>query len=103
MNRPERDYRMGLVPAAFALLCLGISVSVADQLTVSYVDENSQAQNLVVDSTSSQADLALAADLLNEYGVALALDTTAGTGTIVDLAVAMAGVLVGSKETLITW
>ena len=67
-----------------------ISTAVAEQVTLSYVDAQTGAQTLTVDANSSTADLALAAALLGENGVGVVHDPNTGSGTLADIAGAMA-------------
>ena len=90
MNRPNFGYGVGSTLAVLALLLSGISISLADQVIITYVDGNSQSQTLVVDANSPEDELNLAAVLLNEYGVDISLDSGAGTGSIAQIAGAMA-------------
>ena len=78
---------------AFTTLLLfvaGISTALAEQVTLSYVDAGTGAQTLTVDANSSAADLALAAALLGEDGVGISHDPNNGTGSLADIAGAMA-------------
>ena len=69
----------------------GVSTALADQLTLTWIDAGSQAQSLTVDTNSSAADLALAAGLLGEFGVGLGHDPLNGSGTLAQIAAALAG------------
>lgn len=80
---------------AVVLLLASISSALADQLTLTWIDADSNAQTLTVDTTSSAADLALAAGLLGEFGVGLVHDPLNGTGTLAEIAAAMAGAAPG--------
>jgi hypothetical protein len=62
----------------------------ADQVSISYVDANSQAQTLTVDASSAAVDLELAASLINGMGVAVVHDSSIGIGSLADIAAAMA-------------
>jgi hypothetical protein len=75
--------------AALLVLVIGMSTAWAGQLTLSYVDANG-AQTLTVDKDSSNADLALAASLLGEDGVGLVHDADNGSGTLAEIAGALA-------------
>lgn len=72
------------------VLLFAVSAVMADQVTVSYVDAGGNAQNLTVDASSSEADLALAASLMGEEGVGLLHDPDNGTGTLAEVAGALA-------------
>lgn len=82
--------RLAGVFAALLLFVAGISTAVADQLSLAYVDAQGDAQTLSVDANSPAADLALAAALLGEDGVAVTHDPNSGTGTLADIGAAMA-------------
>jgi hypothetical protein len=76
---------------AFLLLfAASISTALADQVTLSYIDAGTGAQTLTVDANSSSADLALAAALLGEEGVGVSHDPNNGSGSLADIAAAMA-------------
>ena len=76
--------------ATLLILAASISTAVAEQVTLSYVDAQTGAQTLTVDANSSTADLALAAALLGENGVGVLHDPSTGSGTLADIAGAMA-------------
>jgi len=84
-------YNIQGVLIAVLLLFSSISSALADQVTLTWIDADSNAQTLTVDSNSSATDLALAAGLLGEFGVGLVHDPLNGTGTLADIAAAMAG------------
>lgn len=76
--------------ATLLILAASISTAVAEQVTLSYVDAQTGAQTLTVDANSSTEDLALAAALVGENGVGVLLDPSTGTGSLADIAGAMA-------------
>ncbi len=76
--------------AALLFLLAGTSTALADQVTLTYVDEGLSAQTLTVDVNSSAEDLALAASLMGEDGVGLSHDPLNGSGTLAEIAAAMA-------------
>jgi hypothetical protein len=76
--------------AVLLSLLTGMSTALADQVTLSYVDENSDAQTITLDCNTSNADLALAASLLGEDGVSIVNDPDAGCGSLYEIAAAMA-------------
>jgi len=81
------------LPAVLAILFFsiaGISTALADQVTLAYVDSGGNAQTLTVDVNSSAEDLALAASLVDEDGVAVSHDEANGSGSLADIAAAMA-------------
>ena len=88
----NKNTKLGLSATAIALLFLltGISSALADQVTLSYVDANYDAQTIVLDSTTTTADLALASSLVLKDGVGLVYDAASGSGTLADIAAAMA-------------
>ena len=90
MFRLDTKHRLAVLFTAFFLSPLAISTALADQVTLSYVDENSAAQTIILDCNTSTADLALAASLVGEDGVGLVHDPEAGCGSLADLATAMA-------------
>lgn len=71
------------------LLLAGAPLAQADQVAVSYVDAESNAQSMTLDCNSSTDDLALAASLMGENGVGLVL-TSDGDCSVADIAAAMA-------------
>lgn len=75
--------------ATLLLIAVSISTALADQVVLSYVDADSNAQTLIVDSNSSAEDLALAAALLGEVGVGVSHDPDNGSGTLAEIAAAM--------------
>ena len=80
-------------PALLALmffLIAGASTALADQVTLSYVDADWDAQTIVLDNTTSTADLALASSLVLQDGVGLVYDAASGSGSLADIAAAMA-------------
>ncbi len=74
------------------MLCMFVwaSSAVADQVALSYIDTDSNTQVLTVDANSSAADLALAASLIGEDGVGVVHDPDNGSGSLADIAGAMA-------------
>ena len=82
--------RVAVILTALLFLLAGASTALADQVTLSYVDAGGNAQTLSVDANSSDADLALAAALLGEDGVDAVHDSDNGTGTLADIAGALA-------------
>ncbi len=85
------ELRLPVLLAVVLFLAAGISTALADQVTLSYVDMGGNAQVLSVDVNSSPEDLALAASLLGEDGVGLSHDEDSGSGSLADIAAAMAG------------
>ena len=81
-------YRLPVVLSVLLLLA-GASLAQADQVAVSYVDAESNAQSMTLDSSSSTEDLALAASLMGENGVGLALVSGSGD-SVADIGAAMA-------------
>jgi hypothetical protein len=84
------DSRITGTLVALLLFVTGISTALADQVTLSYVDANLNAQMLMLDCNTSAAELALAASLLGEEGVNLAYDPAGGCGTLAGIAAALA-------------
>jgi hypothetical protein len=83
--------------AVLLFLLTGMSTVMADQFSISYVDSSGSSQTLVVDTNSSTADLALAAALLDEVanlldkdGVDTIYNSIAVSGSLVEIAAAMA-------------
>jgi hypothetical protein len=76
--------------ASLLFLLAGMSVALADQVTLSYVDANWDAQTIVLDNTTSTADLALASSLVLQDGVGLVYDAASGSSSLADIAAAMA-------------
>ena len=76
--------------ALLLFLLAGASTALADQVTLSYVDEGLSSQTLTIDVNSSAEDLALAASLMGEDGVGLSHDPANGTGSLAEIAAAMA-------------
>ncbi len=76
--------------ATLLLLVASISTALADQITLTYVDADSNEQTLTVDAESSDEDLALAASLMNLEGVVVTYDPDNGSGTLAEIAGAMA-------------
>ena len=66
------------------------STALADQITLTYIDAGSNPQVLNIDINSSAEDLALAVSLLGEVGVGLVHDTNNGSGTLAQIAQAIA-------------
>lgn len=90
MHRVTAGFKVPGTLAAVVLLLSGVSTALADQLSLAWIDANSQAQTLTVDVNSSAADLALAAGLLAEFGVGVDHDSASGTGTLAQIAAVMA-------------
>lgn len=84
------NFRLPAILAGLLFLLAGISTALADQVTLSYVDAGGNAQSLSVDANSSEADLALAASLAGEDGVGISHDPDSGSGSLADIAAAMA-------------
>lgn len=82
--------RRRAILALMLFLIAGASTALADQVTLSYVDANSDAQTISLDGSSSTADLALAASLVGEDGVSIVNDPNAGSGSLPEIAAAMA-------------
>jgi hypothetical protein len=76
--------------AVLMLSLLGATSVFAAQITLSYIDANSQAQTLAIDSKSSHEVLGLAASLMGENGVWIVYDENQGIGTLPELAAALA-------------
>ena len=87
-----RNTKLGLPALVAVLLFLltGMSTVMADQVSISYVDSSGDPQTLVVDKNSSTADLALAAALSAENGVSATHNSNAGSGSLAEIAAAMA-------------
>ena len=79
-----------MVLALAVILIAGTPFAWADQVTLSYIDIDSNAQTLTVDAASPAGDLALAASLVAENGVGVVHDPDNGSGTLADIAAAMA-------------
>ena len=90
MLTQKNELRLPAVLAGLLFLLAGMSVALADQVTLSYIDTESNAQTLTVDANSSAADLALAASLMGENGVGVSHDLNSGSGSLADIAAAMA-------------
>ncbi len=90
MYRLTGGFRIPFTLAALVLFMTGVSTALADQLTLSWLDADSQAQTLIIDTDSSAADLALAAGLLGGYGVGVSHDPDEGSGTLAEIAAALA-------------
>ena len=90
MLEKKNNFRLPAILAGLLFLLAGISTALADQVTLSYVDAGGNAQSLSVDANSSEADLALAASLVGENGVGISHDPDNGSGTLADIAAAMA-------------
>ena len=90
--------KLRTVPGLFStwvtlmFLVLVTSTALADQITLTYIDAGSNPQVLKIDINSSAEDLALAVSLLGEVGVGLVHDTNNGSGTLAEIAAAMATV-----------
>lgn len=91
MYRMTVDFKLSSTLVAVVLFLSGVSTVLADQVTLVWIDSSSQAQTLTVDTTSSSTDLALAASLLGEFGVGVSHDPANGTGTLAEIAAALAG------------
>lgn len=83
-------FRLPAVLAGLLFLLAGMATALADQVTLTYKDANSNEQSLTVDANSSAEDLALAASLAGEDGVGISHDVNSGSGTLADIAAAMA-------------
>jgi hypothetical protein len=86
----KKEIRLPAVVASLLFLLVGMSTALADQVTLSYIDAGSNAQTLSVDANSSTEDLALAASLMGEDGVGVSHDPNSGSGSLADIAAAMA-------------
>jgi len=86
----KTEYRLPAILAGLLFLLAGTSTALADQVALTYVDAAGNAQTLSVDVNSSTADLALAASLMGENGVGISHDPDNGSGTLADIAAAMA-------------
>jgi len=86
----KMEIRLPAILAGLLFLLAGVSTALADQVTLSYVDAGGNAQSLSVDVNSSAQDLALAASLVGENGVGISHDPDNGSGTMADIAAAMA-------------
>lgn len=84
------DSRLAGIFAVLLLFVTGVSTVLAEQVTLSYVDANAEAQTLNLDCDTSTENLALAAGLLGEGGVGLVYDPDSGCGTLAELAAALA-------------
>jgi hypothetical protein len=87
---PTIKIRMSATLVAMLLSLALTSAALADQVSLSYVAAGSGAQTLTVDTNSSSTDLALAAALLGENGVGISHDPNSGSGSLADIAGAMA-------------
>ena len=83
-------FRLPVILTGILFLFVGASTALADQVTLSYVDADSNAQTLILDCNTSTDNLALAASLLGENGVSVDYDPASGCGTLAELAAAMA-------------
>ena len=86
----NNKFKLPAILAGLLFLLAGASTALADQVTLTYVDANSNAQTLTVDTNSSAEDLALAASLVGENGVGISHDPDNGSGSLADIAAAMA-------------
>ena len=86
----NNKFKLPAILAGLLFLLAGTSTVLADQVTLTYVDANSNAQTLTVDANSSAEDLALAASLVGENGVGISHDPDSGSGSMADIAAAMA-------------
>ena len=86
----KTEFRLPAILAGLLFLLAGTSPALADQVTLAYVDANSNAQTLTVDANSSAEDLALAASLVGENGVNISHDPDNGSGSLAEIAAAMA-------------
>lgn len=84
------DYSLNTVLATLLISVIFVSTAQADQVTLSYIDANSDPQTLILDCNTSTEDLALAAILTGEQGIGLAYDPDSGCGTLDEIAAAMA-------------
>ena len=82
--------RSSIVLLAVLFLFAGASQALADQVTLSYIDANANAQTIVLDCNTSSEDLALAASLIGQKGVVITNDPDAGCGTLAEIAAAVA-------------
>lgn len=83
-------YRLTVVFSLMLFLLAGATIALADQVTLSYIDVNSNPDTITLDCNTSTADLALAASLLGEDVVSILNDPDAGCGTVAEIAAAMA-------------
>ncbi len=91
MFMQNTGFRLSAITAFFLFLLVGMSTALADQVTLTFVDADSNAQTLTIDVNSSAEDLALAASLMGEDGVGLDYDDDNGSGSLADIAAALAG------------
>lgn len=87
-----KNTKLGLSTITVALLYLltGMSSALADQVTLSYVDANYDAQTIVLNSNTTTEDLAFASSLVLRDGVGLVFDAASGSSTLAEIAAAMA-------------
>lgn len=83
-------FKLPAILVGLLFLIAGTSTALADQVALSYVDADGNAQTLSVDANSSAEDLALAASLMGEDGVGISHDPDNGSGSLADIAAAMA-------------
>ncbi len=81
--------RSSIVFLVLLFLLAGTSHVLADQVTLTYIDANANAQTIVLDCNSSREDLALAASLIGQEGVVIVNDPNAGCGTLAEIAAAV--------------
>ena len=87
-----KNTKLGLSIITVALLYLltGMSSALADQVTLSYVDEDAASQTIILDCDTGPEELALAASLVGQEGVDIVNDPDAGSCSLADIAAAMA-------------
>lgn len=87
-----KNTKLGLSTITVALLYLltGMSGALADQVTLSYVDENAASQEIILDSNTGLENLALAASLVGLEGVDIINNPNAGSSSLAEIAAAMA-------------
>lgn len=90
MLAKKKNFRLPAILAGLLFLLAGTPAALADQVALSYVDAEGNAQSLSVDANSSAEDLALAASLVSENGVGISHDPDSGSGSLADIAAAMA-------------
>ena len=90
MNTRFTKQKLEVSLTLLLFLFLSVSTAMADQVTLAYIDAEGNAQNMSLDANSPAADLALAASLMGENGVGVNYDPTTGSGSLADIAGAMA-------------
>ncbi len=82
--------RLKKVLVALLLMIASVSVAIADQISLAFIDSRAEEQVLTVDTNSDLVQLARVAALLSENGVEVSYDPASGAGSLVEIAKAMA-------------